>query len=502
MILRRRSTTAASPALDPTVQALRGAAADAQRSRLTQMAAALSYRAVFGIVPVLAVGLWVLHNELSPQELEGYVGKVLETLGLSAISIDPAAVGPPAPLHASTGGQAATLAESQSLKAWISGFVDRLNGISFRAIGLVGMGMLIYAAVSMVVEIERAFNQIFRVPRGRSWSRRIVNYWTLITLGSVGLIATFYMQQKLNTLVGDWTSGLGWGAVALTVAGLSIQIIVSASVLILLYMVVPNTRVRFWPALCGALLAAAMFECSKFAFGKYVEFSAGQSYTRLYGSLALIPLFLLWVYFTWMIVLFGMQLTYQLQHGRAQTRAQPMSEFGPSVAEPTGALVVMSAAAASFAEGHTVDAPALARRTRLGDGVVRLILAALCDRRLLHRLESEAAGTGTAAAEPTYTLARSPETIRVSELLEVGYELARRGGELAAGEESPVVTQLRQAHLAAAGERTLSETLKAGSPSPTAPSAPHTERSAPGPTRTVGNREREPGASRGADSPA
>lgn len=475
MILRWRTTTGASPALDPTVQALRGAAADAQRSRLTQMAAALSYRTVFGVVPIVAVALWVLHNELSPEEIERHVGKVLELLGLSAISLDPNAIGPPAPpevVAAAGEGSAATapIADAQSLKTWIGGFVARLNGISFRAIGLVGVGMLIYAAISMVVEIERAFNQIFRVPRGRSWARRIVNYWTLITLGSVGLIATFYVQQRLNGLIESWTSGLGWGAVSLTVAGLAIQIAITAAVLVLLYMVVPNTRVRFWPAFCGAFLAALLFECSKFGFGKYVAFSAGQSYTRLYGSLALIPLFLLWVYFTWMIVLFGMQLTYHLQHGRARTRALPIMDFGPSVVEPTGPLLVMSAAASAFAEGQTVDAAAIVRRTRFSDGVVRLILAALCERHLLHRLEAE--NGGKEMVEPTYALARSPETIRVAELLEIGYELAHRGGVAASEPENPLVTRLRTAQLSAAGEQTLAESVRLSDPAFGTPPGP------------------------------
>lgn len=461
---RNPDAGAPTPGLDPTVRLLRGAAMDAQRSRLPQMAAALSYRTIFGLVPMLAVGLWILHRMVTPEELKDYIGRAIDALGLSSIVVDThrgddVLIGPPMPPM--TPAPEGTAESVDSLQRWITELVARINNISFSAIGIAGIVMLIYAAISMIVEIERAFNQIFRVPRGRSWVRRVVNYWTLITLGSIGLVATFGIQRQFGEFIREWTGGnvgIGSGAITLQIVGFATQWLISTAVLLLLYTAVPNTKVRFLPALYGAMLAAATFEASKFGFAQYVEFSAGLKFSRLYGSLALIPLFLLWVYFSWLIVLFGVQLTYRIQHGAARTRAQPIMEMSPTLVEPTAALLVMSSIARAFAAGRTLDAPAIARQTRLADPVVRLVLGTLCERGLLHRVDDHGAGNGAPpgeAGECAYALARPPSTIRIGELLAVGFQLA--GGD----PDDPVLAKLRQAQVTAAGDETLADALSA-----------------------------------------
>lgn len=480
----RRRQSAAGPGLEPTMSAIRTVAADAQRSRLPQMAAALSYRTVFGLLPVLAIGLWVLHRILTPDDLTRLIDKGVTLLGLKSIVVDEGAadsavqiggswfVGPTLPgatPQAVSDADTVVLAASgrlESLEQWIRSFVDRINDISFQAIGLVGIVMLIYAGISMVVEVERAFNQIYRVPRGRSWTRRMINYWALLTLGPICLFATFFIGAKLNSWVADFAGHGAAGdllASAVATIGYASQFLISTLLLVVVYQVVPNTRVRFWPSLIGAAIAAALFEGSKYAFSLYVQLSAGASFGRLYGSLALIPLFLLWVYFIWLIVLFGLQLTYQLQHGRARTLAQPIMDFAPTLVEPTSALTIMQVIARAFAEGHALDAPAIAQRTRLADPVVRTVLGRMVERGILHRIESPDAA-GSQAVEPTFALARPPAAISVAELLAVGHELA--GGAA----DDPIIARLRQAQVAAAGRETLADVSGVPASSPSGPS--------------------------------
>lgn len=468
--------------LDPTVKVFRDAALDSQRSRLPQMAAALSYRTVFGLLPIVAIGLWILQKFIvEPGDLEMWVTKALNALGVSNIMIDegaaaravqeasPMFVGPRAPGLAEAATPEAAAA-TVSLQQSITAFVGRINRISFGAIGLVGVAMLIYAAISMVVEVERAFNQIFRVPRGRSWSRRITIYWTLLTLGPLCLFATFFVGQRLTHWVEQFTRGqfeIGTGAMTLLLLGYLLQILISTALLVVIYQVVPNTKVRFWSAVCGALIAAAVFEASKYGFGKYVEFSASKSYARLYGSLALIPLFLLWVYFTWLIVLFGLQLTYRLQYGRTGQgqRPQPLSEVGPVIVEPAAVLSIMTTLADAFQNGQTLDAPAIAQRARLPEGVVRLALDRLTLNGLLHRLDH--ADSAEDAAEPTYSLARPPSAISAAEVLRLGFDLAasaRAGTDEPAPD--PVFGRLHDAQIAAAGESTVADFVRSASINP------------------------------------
>ena len=451
-------------AFDPTMQVLRDAAVDAQRSRLPQMAAALSYRTIFGLLPVLAIGLVALHKfATDPQDLGRIVRAAIDFFGLSNIVVDqsvaaapPAAgadtafswfVGPPAPPGVPTAGPA--MGEPLSLNQWITDLVARINSINFRAIGAIGVVMLLYAAISMIVEIERAFNQIFRVPRGRSWTRRLTNYTTLLVYAPIGLFLTFYIGQSLSGWVQQLSGGFGSGAMSIIVAGYAAQVLITAAMLLVVYQVVPNTKVHFMPALAGALLAAMLFEAGKFGFGQYVEFSASRSYARLYGSLALIPLFLLWVYFTWLIVLFGLQITYELQHGRSKTRAQPIFDFGPTVVDPAAGLVVMTSIARSFVAGEPQSVQSLVRATSLPEPAVSLVISRLAERGLLHRLERD-----DQASEPVYSLARAPGSIRIGEILSIGFEIA------GSPDASPVLDRMRQAQIQAAGSETLADAAR------------------------------------------
>lgn len=454
-----------------TVQVLRDAAAEAQRSRIPQMAAALSYRTIFGLVPIIAIALWVLHK-IVEDKLNDLVKQTIVYLGLDQIFVSQAATatmlatstpeeqqkwGPPTAAESAEKvvevARAAEVAVQQSLAGFVQDIVARLNGVSFKTIGFVGILMLVYASISMVVEVERAFNQIYRVPRGRSVARQLTNYWTLLTLGPIGLCATFLVGQQMEVWFERWTGMGGSGSTALSVVRLLVQVSISTGVLVLVYLVVPNTKVRFWPALSGALIAALAFEAGKFGFGKYVEFSASQSYARLYGSLALIPLFLLWVYVNWMIVLFGLQVAYELQFGRTKTRAQPLFDSGPMIVEPAAGLVVMSSAARAFVSGATQTVPQMVKATGLSEPVVRLVVARLAEHSLLHRVERDAEGT-----EEAYALAKAPAAVRVGEILEIGFEISDAAGS-GAGRPlvNPTLERMRRAQIEAAGAETLAD---------------------------------------------
>jgi membrane protein len=303
--------------------------------------------------------------------------------------------------------------------------------------------------VSMLVEIERAFNQIFRVPRGRSWWRRTVNYWTLLTLGGIGLAGSLVVgaefQIRAQHLVESQGWGAGSGAVALHLVGYAITVAISTLLLTMVYATVPNTRVKPLAALVGGLMGAILWEAGKWGFGQYVAYSAGAGFERIYGSLALVPLFMLWVYYTWLIILFGLLVVYQFQFGRLKLRPQPISELGPTIVDPTAGLLVMTAMARAMVGGTPQSLKTLAQNTGLGEGVVSLVVSRFAERGLLLRVEREGEG------EALYTLARTPGSIRVGEVLALGFELA--GGP----ESNPVVERMRKAQVNAAGSETLAD---------------------------------------------
>lgn len=467
--------------LDPAMRTLRDAANEAQRSRLPQMAAALSYRTIFGILPVLAIGLVVAKGLIDHESLRGGINQVIAGLGLDQIRYDAfaAATGFTGNRDEFVGPVPAV--ESQvdaKLDVWIGELITRIEKINVTAIGAVGVLLLIYAAISMIVEIERAFNQIYCVPRGRSWARRFTNYTTLLVYSPLLLFLTFYLGQQLGT----WTQRLesdarfiGIASVLGTLLAVS-QVLVSTALLFVLYTVVPNTKVRFWPAAAGAILAALAFEALKFGFVQYVDLSAKVSYARLYGSLALIPLFLLWVYLTWMVVLFGLQVTYQLQHARFHTRAQPLLDIGPTVIDPAAGLVIVNHAARAFVAGTPQTIRSIIAGTGLSDAAVQLMVPRLAERGLLVRIDRDG-NAGASGAEEVYLLGRSPATIRVSEVLKIGFELGRPSGP---GTEPSMVELMHKAQLDAVGDQTIEQSAGIRSDSgPGLPLAPAQEKKTP-----------------------
>ncbi len=398
---------------------IRSSTQEAQRSRLPQMAAALAYRTVFGLIPVFVVSLVALKvffaNDKSA--LTDLVNKLLKVSGLSEIVVKEEAMGPPVPTEGVTSVVPAdTSAASATVDQWIRDLVNKVSEINFAAVGWVSLAALIYAAVSMLVEIERSFNQVYRVPVGRSWVRRVTQYWTMMTLGTLGLAATFVVGEKFNVWLADtikWGSG---GTVFLAVVGYLTTVSITTSMFLLAYTVIPNTRVKIGPAIAGAFLAAFLWESGKWGLSQYVRHSTG--YSMLYGSLALLPLFLVWVYATWAIVLWGLNFAYYLQYGRYAAKAQPTEPVAPVIIDPASILAVTAGVAKRFECGKPTEPRDLCAEVGIPEGIIRQMLERLAAAGVVIPVRSEESANGQ------FTLARPPDRISAVDVLKVGEDLA------------------------------------------------------------------------------
>lgn len=480
---------------------------ESQRSRLPQMAAALSYRTVFGLLPMVVVALVALRFFVSDAQIDQFVSRTLSYAGLEAIVVEPdrandessfweepeeETAAPPVVVDPQRPGEKvdatittpsgeaavvtpADVAQSE-LAETVRSLIIRAKTIDYRAVSAVGAVTLIYAAISMLTEIERAFNQIFRVPIGKPWRRRMTEYWALLTLGTPCLLGTFYVGERAKQLVGDA------GQIGIGLAGFGITVMISSALLVLAYTLLPNTRVKVLPAILGALLAAIMWEAGKWGFTQYVSYSA--TYSKLYGSIALIPLFLLWIYATWVIVLVGLHVTYYVQKsrdGKPPTAPAVAWSAPPSgVVDPATAVAIIHAAARGFMAGKPVSINSLVETTRAQGSVVVDLVSKLVDEGYLYRV---------AAADDQHSVAMAiaPERVRVRDVLELGYELTTptgpvtpEGGTASNGEAgtttneatgAPVVAtaaegiipgvraRLRDTHLQAAGAATIADLL-------------------------------------------
>ncbi|MFC4528000.1 YihY family inner membrane protein [Dyella halodurans] len=179
---------------------------------------------------------------------------------------------------------------------------EYLNSFADNASKLTGISILVmfFSALSMMVSIEDRLNRIWRVRRARGWGSRLLLYWAALTLGPVlvvgGLILASYVTAL--PLLHSAADELGLRQRLLS----TLPFIVTFVTLALLYFVVPNRRVRWQDALIGAFLGAVLFEFARWGFARFIHHA--QTYQQIYGAaMAAIPIFLLWIYLSWVIVI-------------------------------------------------------------------------------------------------------------------------------------------------------------------------------------------------------
>lgn len=165
-----------------------------------------------------------------------------------------------------------------------------------------GLGFLVTLAVAFVLfqTLERTFNHIWRVTRRRSVLVKFTMFYTLATLGPL-----LILYSLAHPLVPGLDSALG------------VPWLTSTLGLLALNRWLPNTTVNWRGALTGGLISAALIETAKFGFGIYATRFALATYEGLYGSLAILPILLVWSYLSWMVVLMGAQIAYVTDHRRS-----------------------------------------------------------------------------------------------------------------------------------------------------------------------------------------
>lgn len=180
-----------------------------------------------------------------------------------------------------------------------------------RKLTWVGVVVLAVTAFMMLVTIEKAFNAIWRVRQPRRGISSFLLYWAILSLGPILLGAGFAATTYIASL--SLLSGPDALVGAQTLLGFA-PVLTSVAAFTLLYSSVPNARVPVQHALAGGLFTAVLFELAKGLFGLYVSFFP--AYQLIYGAFATVPLFLLWIYLSWLIVLFGAELVCNLSSSR------------------------------------------------------------------------------------------------------------------------------------------------------------------------------------------
>lgn len=325
-------------------------------------AASLAFTTLLSLVPVMAVTFAVFRAFTPSEEVSSKIGEwLLGTLLADSVS---------------------------EVTNTLQEILERVRGDT---LGLLGFLFLLITAVSLFMSVEQAFNRIWRVSASRPLLARLTSFYAVITL-SPGLVA-----------LGYWANGyikerLAFGAgLVSAVAPWLLQV----AALVVLYKLLPHARVRWRAALIGSIAAAFGFAVVQWGFDLYVgQVFSGSAAAALYGSLALIPVFFLWVYLVWIIVLAGAEVAYVAQNHRDLSAAVLARRGRTGLAAPTGYLIarVFFEIAGHFrARGGGLGARQIADRLQIEQDEVQPALKLLKDGGLVLMAESEDGEVGVPA---------------------------------------------------------------------------------------------------------
>lgn len=180
---------------------------------------------------------------------------------------------------------------------------------------LIGFAFLIITAILMLFTLEKTLNEVWKVQAKRGWRSSLLMYWAILTIGPILMGASVLLSSYLLSL--NWIAG-GVEFVGMAHLLMVLPFIFTVIGFTFVYIVVPNCPVRLWDALRGAVVAAVLFEVAKEVFSYYV--TTFPTYKLLYGALATIPIFLLWVYLSWIIFLFGAEVVNGLRLKQSRRR--------------------------------------------------------------------------------------------------------------------------------------------------------------------------------------
>ncbi|UCD74013.1 MAG: YihY family inner membrane protein [Phycisphaerales bacterium] len=404
-----------------------------RRDRAPQMAGALAFRTLFGLLPVMVVASVLAKALMGRGELRQFMDRTIRTfidnLGMTGITVSSAT-------------NAGTEEGPRTLADFLIAFIDPVADLNLAALGWMGIAIVIYAAIGLMVTIERSFNVVTGAPEGRPWILRITIYWTVLTVSPLAMALMFYLDAFFRRTMesveaGQWllmTANVLWSFIA-------VWLFMTA-----VYKLVPNRTVKLKSAMTGALVAAVLLEIGKRTLGAYLLNAIPVN--LLYGTLGLIPLFMFWVYLMWLVVLFGLEVatTLQMLAGRTLDEIEQKRRISGLV-DPASVLTVMEIIADRFAASLPTTGRRISEQIGLPGPTVEIMVRQLVEAGFLHRLEGDSGEV---------SLARPPERISAAELMEVGFSLADEGGS---GRKPVILQHLREAQRSLAARETLAGML-------------------------------------------
>jgi membrane protein len=350
-----------------------------RRNNVFVRSASLCYSSLLALGPMAAIVL--LAAGIIMDQVEQ--GKILELINDFVIFM-----APPLKEYFETSGELI----NEDLLSGLNGFIESAKSGAFGVIGLLLLAMI---AIQLFMAIEKAFNDIWGVHRGRSWIQRVVFYWTFITLGGF-LVITSLAVYSAGSYV-QLVEGLPLGTHILHLIRWLAPLLSFLLILILLasfYRFIPNTQVEFIPALTGAFIVSVLLILNKELSFLYVKYVVNQQ--SLYGSLGIIPILMLALFVFWLFVLIGGQITYAIQNANFLANQQAWENTSRSTREVLSLAALVLVARRFKACMPPYSSTELSKRLRVPGQILNESLSKLMELGFITILNSETEKTGTA----------------------------------------------------------------------------------------------------------
>ncbi|MFQ5582240.1 MAG: YihY/virulence factor BrkB family protein [Mariprofundaceae bacterium] len=276
--------------------------------QLTLRAMSLVYTTLLSMVPLLALTFSVLkgfgvHNQLEPMLLNA-----LAALGDKGVEVTEKIVG----------------------------FVEN---IKVGVLGALGLGMLVYTVISLLHKIEKSFNYTWHITQSRPIGQRFSEYLSVVLVGPLLIFSALGITGTMmsSTIVQFLTTIPVLGMIVASIGKLIPYALVIAA-FTFVYVFMPNTKVRLGPALIGGLVAGVMWETMGWAFGAFVVSSS--NYTAVYSGFAILIMFMIWLFVSWLILLLGASIAFYCQHPEHLGLQRGRLHLSPQTLEKLSLLVM------------------------------------------------------------------------------------------------------------------------------------------------------------------
>jgi len=345
--------------------------------QLSLRAMSLVYTTLLAMVPLLAVSFSVLKGFGVHNQIEPLLRNFLKPMGERGVEV----------------------------ASRIIGFVDSVKA---GVLGSIGFALLLYTVISLIQKIEQACNDTWHVSRSRPLAQKFSDYLSVILIGPVlvftalGITASVMSTAVVQKMVAIKVFG---SLMELATTLVPYLLVIAAFTFV--YIFVPNTRVRFRSALTGGLVAGVLWETSGWAFASFVVKSA--KYTAIYSGFAILIMFMIWVYLSWLIVLVGASVAYYHQHPESVTAYRRELRLSNRMQEKLALLVM-------FLVGNNYydNLPALT----LEEFAQSLNVPMEALEPVMEALEGYGLLTQTANEPPTYLPARPLDTAGLKDVLD------------------------------------------------------------------------------------